>query len=132
MSDGAGSEVEVSSEGGSDAERFEEAASQVEEGAAEQAERGTAVPAIPAWAAELLEQLAKGEMFSARDQTRLQLALDLRRERVAAVQQEKAELASRAQQGRAIALKEKENAALLAVIAKQDRTLEALSARVFA
>ena len=57
MSDVAGSEVEVSSEGGSDAERFEEAASQVEEGAAEQAERGTAVPAIPAWAAELLEQL---------------------------------------------------------------------------
>ena len=52
MSDGAGAEVEVSSEGGSDAEeRFEEAASQVEEGAAEQAERGTAVPAIPAWAA---------------------------------------------------------------------------------
>mgnify|MGYP001375340075 CR=1 FL=1 len=32
MSDGAGSEVEVSSEGGSDAERFEEAASQVNPG----------------------------------------------------------------------------------------------------
>ena len=61
MSDGAGSEVEVSSEGGSDAERFEEAASQVEEGTAEQAERGTAVSAIPAWAAELLERLAEGE-----------------------------------------------------------------------
>ena len=75
MSDGAGCEVEVSSEGGSNAERFEEAASQVEEGAAEQAERGTAVPAIPAWSAELLEQLAEGETFSARDQTRLQLGL---------------------------------------------------------
>ena len=61
MSDGAGSEVEVSSEGGSNAERFEEAASQVEEGAAEQAERGTAVPAIPAWASELLGRLAEGE-----------------------------------------------------------------------
>ena len=60
MSDGAGSEVEVSSEGGSDAE-YGEAASQVEEGAAEQAERGTAVSAIPAWAAELLERLAEGE-----------------------------------------------------------------------
>ena len=39
---------------------------------------------------------------------RARLALDLRRERAAAVQQEKAELASRAQQERAIALKEKE------------------------
>ena len=97
MSDGAGSEVEVSSEGGSEAERFEEAPSQVEEGAAEQAERGTAVPAIPAWASELLGRLAEGETFSARDQSRLQLALDLRRERAAAVEQEKAELASRAQ-----------------------------------
>ena len=73
MSDGAGAEEEVSSEGGSDAEGFEEAVSQVEEGAAEQAEQGTAVPAIPAWAAEILARLAEGETFSARDQTRLQL-----------------------------------------------------------
>ena len=64
--------------------------------------------------------------MDARDQPRLQLALDLRRERAAALQQEKAERAARAQQERAIALKEKENAALLAVIAKQDKTLESL------
>ena len=96
MSDGAGSEAEAIGEGGSDAER-EETASQAGEAAAEQAEQGTAVPAIPSWAAELLEQLAEGETFSAGHQTRLQLALDLRRERAAAVQQEKAELASRAQ-----------------------------------
>ena len=88
------------------------------------------MPTILGWAAELLAQLAEGENFSARDQTRLQLAHDLRRER--AVQQEKAELASRAQQERAVALKEMENAALLAVIAKQDKTLETLSARVLA
>ena len=130
MSDRAGSEVEVESEGGSDEEQFEEAADRVEEGAAGQAGQETAVPTIPGWAAELLAQLAEGENFSARDQTRLQLAHDLRRER--AMQQEKAELASRAQQERAVALKEMENAALLAVIAKQDKTLETLSARVLA
>ena len=84
MSDGAGSEVEVSSEGGSDVERFEEAASQVEEGAVEQAAQETAVPALPGWAAELLALLVEGTTFSARDQT--QLALDLRRERAAALQ----------------------------------------------
>ena len=62
MSDGAGSDVEVSSEGGSDAD-YGEAASQAEEGAAEQAERGTAVPAIPAWAAELLDCSSAADMF---------------------------------------------------------------------
>ena len=36
MSDRAGSEVEVESEGGSDEEQFKEAANRVEEGAAEQ------------------------------------------------------------------------------------------------
>ena len=43
---------------------------------AEQAELEFAVPAIPDWAGELLEQLAEGATFSARDQTRLQLALN--------------------------------------------------------
>ena len=75
MSDGAGSEAEAIGEGGSDAERAEETASQAGDAAAEQAEQGSAVPAIPDWAAELLEQLAEGATFSARDQTRLQLAL---------------------------------------------------------
>lgn len=132
MSEGPGSGGEDRSEEGSDGERFEEAADQVPEGAAGQAAAGTSVLALPEWARDLLAQLAEGERWDPRDQPRLQLALDLRRERAAALQQEKAELAARAQQERAIALKEKENAALLAVIAKQDKTLETLSARVLA
>ena len=54
MSDRAGSEVEVESEGGSDEEQFEEAAERVAEGAVGQAEQETAVLALPEWASELL------------------------------------------------------------------------------
>ena len=71
MFDPARSEVEVEVEVESDGERYEEAVEQVPEGAAGQAVEDTAVPAIPDWAAELLAQLAEGETFSARDQTRL-------------------------------------------------------------
>ena len=56
MSDGAGSEAEAISEGGSDAERAEETASQAGEVAAEQAEQGTAVLCSP-WS-------SKGEVVS--------------------------------------------------------------------
>lgn len=132
MSEGSGSGEDVDREDGSDEDQFEEAANQVADGAAGQAAQSASALALPEWAADLLARLAAGDRLDARDQPRLQLALDLRREHAAAVQQEKAELASRAQQERAIALKEKENAALLAVIAKQDKTLESLSARVLA
>ena len=50
MSDRAGSEVEVESEGGSDEEQFEEVAERVAEGAVGQAEQETTVPALPEWA----------------------------------------------------------------------------------
>ena len=123
MSEGTGSGDDVDREDGSDEDQFEEAANQVADGAAGQAAQSASALALPEWAADLLAQLAAGDRLDARDQPRLQLALDLRREHASAVQQEKAELASRAQQERAIALKEKENAALLAVIAKQDKTL---------
>ena len=53
MSDGAGSDVEVSSEAGSDAD-YGEAASQAEEGAAEQAAQAASALALPEWAADLL------------------------------------------------------------------------------
>eukprot|EP01048_Picozoa_sp_COSAG05_P006102 COSAG05_NODE_381_length_10519_cov_17.942131_2_plen_314_part_00 len=132
MSEGSGSGEAEDREDGSDEDQFEEAANQIADGAAGQAAQAASALALPEWAADLLARLAAGDRLDARDQPRLQLALDLRREHAAAVQQEKAELASRAQQERAIALKEKENAALLAVIAKQDKTLETLSARVLA
>lgn len=132
MSEGTGSAEDVEREDGSDEDQFEEAANQIADGAAGQAAQSASALALPEWAADLLAHLAAGDRLDARDQPRLQLALDLRREHAAAVQQEKAELASRAQQERAISLKEKENAALLAVIAKQDKTLETLSARVLA
>ena len=132
MSEGTASGEDVEREDGSDEDQFEEAANQIADGAAGQAAQAASALALPAWAADLLARLAAGDRLDARDQPRLQLALDLRREHAAAVQQEKAELASRAQQERAIALKEKENAAVLAVIAKQDKTLETLSARVLA
>ena len=41
--------------------------------------------ALPEWAADLLARLAAGDRLDARDQPRLQLALDLRREHAAAV-----------------------------------------------
>ena len=132
MSEGSGSGDDVEREEGSDEDQFEEAANQVADGSPGPSAQAGSALALPEWAADLLARLAAGDRLDARDQPRLQLALDLRREHAAAVQQEKAELASRAQQERAIALKEKENAALLAVIAKQDKTLESLSARVLA
>ena len=52
MSEGPGSGEEVRSEEGSDGEQFEEAASQVPEGAAGQAEAGTSVLALPEWAVD--------------------------------------------------------------------------------
>ena len=55
MSDGGGSEAEAIGEGGSDAERAEETASQAGDAAAEQAEPESAVPAIPDWACRSLE-----------------------------------------------------------------------------
>ena len=87
MSEGTGSGEDVDREDGSDEDQFEEAADQVADGAAGQAAQSTSALALPEWAADLLAHLAAGDRLDARDQPRLQLALDLRREHAAAVQQ---------------------------------------------
>ena len=92
MSEGTGSGEDVDREDGSDEDQFEEAANQVPGGAAGQAAQAASALALPEWAADLLARLAAGDRLDARDQPRLQLALDLRREHASAVQQEKAEL----------------------------------------
>ena len=85
MSEGSGSGEDVDREDGSDEDQFEEAANQIADGAAGQAAQAASALALPEWAADLLARLAAGDRLDARDQPRLQLALDLRREHAAAV-----------------------------------------------
>ena len=68
MSEELGAEEEVEGEEGSDEDQFEEAANQVDDGAAAQAAQPGSGLALPEWAAELLARLAAGDRLDARDQ----------------------------------------------------------------